>query len=779
MYQEKPVNDLWLFRQGFSEDFIGREIDDAAWQQVSLPHTPVQFAPGYHEEQFHWGPYTYHRQFSLALTDSQQVAIRFEGIANKADFYVDGVLYGSCEGAYLPYTLDLGARSSFTLTVVVSGDEDPSFPPFGGSMDYISFCGIYREASLIIREERYFSFLGVESQRADSLTLKGRAENAEDQSVFVTLKDGSTTMEEASTTVKDGVFFLEMNGLDLQMWTLENPFLYTLVVRLGESDERVLTFGSRSAQFTKEGFLLNGKSIPIVGLNRHQDYPFLGYAAPPSLQREDASILKDLGVNLVRTSHYPQHPAFLDACDRLGLLVFEEIPGWQHIGKEKHWREQCLQSVQGMIGRDYNHPSIILWGVRINESPDDESLYQETNRLARTLDPNRATAGVRNLKKSQFLEDVYTYNDFSYAGKGRPLQKKSQVCAKDVPYLVSEFCGHMYPCKSFDSPLLRSEHALRHARVLDQGLATKGLSGVIGWCMHDYFTHANFGSGDQICYHGVMDIFRTDKAAAHIYRSQKDSPYMLSVLSSMDGGDYPGAALPPAVVATNCEEVRLRYNDRVVGVFHPQRKTFPHLSHPPVIVDDFIGDRLKEEPYLREREIPSLARLLGKVGRQGGSLKTGDLLKMGLFLKKHHLRYQDAVDLFTRYVGNWGSEGGLWVFEGLVGGKVVATETCRQGGKPSLHLIADRSNLTAKEATYDMVSVRVEVRKEGGRLPLPYAHIPLLVSISGVLSMATPPQMSTIGGSAVIYLRTMGLVGESVLHVSSPVGDKTIQFTVV
>ncbi len=249
--------------------------------------------------------------------------------------------------------------------------------------------------------------------------------------------------------------------------------------------------------------------------------------------------------------------------------------------------------------------------------------------------------GVRNLKKSQFLEDVYTYNDFSYAGKGRALQKKSQVCAKDMPYLVSEFCGHMYPCKPFDSPpLLRAEHALRHAKVLDQSLATDGLSGVIGWCMHDYFTHANFGSGgDQICYHGgVMDIFRTDKAAAHIYRSQKDKPYHLSVLSSMDGGDYPGGAAlpPPAVVATNCEEVRLRYNDSLVGVFRPpDRKAFPHLAHPPVIIKDFIGNRLLAEPYLKESEIPSLARLLGKVGRQAGSLKAGgDVLKMGIFLKK-------------------------------------------------------------------------------------------------------------------------------------------------
>ncbi len=149
MYQEYPVNDLWLFHQGFSEELLLSEVDDSSWDQISLPHTPVQFPPGYHQEQFHWGLYTYRRDFTLDITGSQQVAIRFEGIANKAEFYVDGELLGSCEGAYLPFTLNLGARPSFTLVVVVSGDEDPSFPPFGGSMDYLSFCGIYREASLM------------------------------------------------------------------------------------------------------------------------------------------------------------------------------------------------------------------------------------------------------------------------------------------------------------------------------------------------------------------------------------------------------------------------------------------------------------------------------------------------------------------------------------------------------------------------------------------------------------------------------------------------------
>ena len=155
--------------------------------------------------------------------------------------------------------------------------------------------------------------------------------------------------------------------------------------------------------FRADGFYLNGKKTFLRGLNRHQSYPYIGYAAPESLQRQDARILKnELHCNAVRTSHYPQSQYFLDECDRLGLLVFTELPGWQHIG-DGAWKDRACAMLQEMLLQNRNHPSIILWGVRINESVDDDEFYTRTNKIAHALDPSRATSGVRYLEKEPSL----------------------------------------------------------------------------------------------------------------------------------------------------------------------------------------------------------------------------------------------------------------------------------------------------------------------------------------------------------------------------------------
>ena len=127
-------------------------------------------------------------------------------------------------------------------------------------------------------------------------------------------------------------------------------------------DENITLFGFRTAVFLQDGFYLNGKKVKLRGLNRHQSYPYVGYAMPESMQKRDADILKnELGVNAVRTSHYPQSRHFVERCDELGLLVFTEIPGWQHIGDEI-WKKQAVENVKDMVEQYRNHPSVILWG---------------------------------------------------------------------------------------------------------------------------------------------------------------------------------------------------------------------------------------------------------------------------------------------------------------------------------------------------------------------------------------------------------------------------------
>ena len=191
-----------------------------------------------------------------------------------------------------------------------------------------------------------------------------------------------------------------LNYPSAKPWNLDSPTRYICRVSLLDDEGTVLDvmedkFGFRTAEFRTNEFLLNGRKVFLRGLNRHQCYPYIGYAATESLQREDARILKEeLGCVIVRTSHYPQSQYFIDECDRLGLLVFTEIPGWQHIGDD-NWKEQVVENTKEMVLQYRNHPSIILWGVRINESADDDEFYSRTNALAHKLDPTRQTGGVR------------------------------------------------------------------------------------------------------------------------------------------------------------------------------------------------------------------------------------------------------------------------------------------------------------------------------------------------------------------------------------------------
>ena len=346
--------------------------------------------------------------------------------------------------------------------------------------------------------------------------------------------------------------------------------------------------GFREAKFTPQGFSLNGKIIKLRGLDRHQTFPWVGQAMPGRVQRRDAIILrKNLKCNIVRTSHYPQSRHFLDACDELGLLVLEEIPGWQHIG-DQAWKDIAVDNVNRMIRRDWNHPSIILWGVRINESQDDHDFYARTNAMAHQLDTTRQTGGIRYLYNSELLEDVFTMNDFGF-----PLRPPNHPL-----YLNTEFCGHTYPTKTIDNIERLREHTIRHARVHNQLASDPQYAGGIGWCAFDYNTHANFGSGDRICYHGVTDIFREPKPAAGFYKSQcdPDEEIVLEPAFHWARGDE-NVGFTRALVSSNCEHLKFYVNGKLLAEADPDRTEFAHLKYAPFSAD--LGSALKDWGDLR------------------------------------------------------------------------------------------------------------------------------------------------------------------------------------
>lgn len=386
---------------------------------------------------------------------------------------------------------------------------------------------------------------------------------------------------------------------------------------------------------------------------------------PKSAQREDADILKrKLGIDIVRSSHYPCSTHFLNRCDEIGLLVLEEIPGWQYIGNDS-FKETTYESLKQMIHRDKNHASICLWGVRINESSDDHEFYLKTNELSRNLDFTRQTCGIRNFDNSDFLEDVYTYNDFSHTGNNKGIKTKKEIVKNNPPYLITEHNGHMFPVKPFDSEMIRLSQAKRHLRVIDETFDAKNnISGAIGWVMSDYQTHPSFGSVDGICYHGVLDINRMPKMASYAYLSQTDKPFIMEVSSAMNIGEYPGGLLDEVYVFTNLEYIKLFKNDFLVNTFYPNKKRYPNLKHPPVIIDDFIGNMIEEQENMTHKDAENVKHIINYVAKYGNNLPLRYKIKMAFLLKKYHMTFNDGVKLFYKYTSGWGDQLSSYRFEG-------------------------------------------------------------------------------------------------------------------
>lgn len=587
-------NDGWVFENGVA---------------VSLPHTAVELPFSYFDERSYQRAFTYSKTFAAdpAWGDSE-VVVHFEGAMANARVALNGTEIAAHKDGYTPFEARLTGRlnpGDNTLTVTIDGSENPEIPPFGAMIDYLTYAGIYRDVWLKVTPP--VSIAGVKIETPDALaetkTVTARVTLANPQgkayagNLTATIRDAAgkvitTTSAPAAETMN--LRFENLAGLSL--WDLATPILYTLELSLDNSDVLTTAFGFRTAEFTAGGFRLNGRPLKLRGLNRHQSFPYSGYALGRAAQERDAEILKhELHVNMVRTSHYPQSTWFLDHCDRIGLLVFEEIPGWQHIGGEA-WKAESVENVRRMITRDWNHPSIVIWGVRINESRDDHDFYTQTNRVAHELDATRQTGGVRYITDSEMLEDVYTMNDFILGneelGGNRPRTPLRPVAettglSTPVPYMITEFGGHMFPTKSFDQEQRQAEHVRRHLEVLNAAYGDPGISGAIGWCAFDYNTHKDFGSGDRICHHGVMDMFREPKFAAYAYASQcePEEEVILKPVTFWARGERNIGGVLPLIVLTNCDEVELKYGNYPAKRVGPDRENFPHLPHPPVVLD--------------------------------------------------------------------------------------------------------------------------------------------------------------------------------------------------
>jgi beta-galactosidase len=762
-----PINRNWRYHAAWINGAEAPAFDDSAFQRVVIPHTNIELPWHSFDDKEYEFVSTYRRRFPYPKdAEGKRVFVDFEGVMTASTVWINGQLLGNYRGGFTPFSFELTPHlrrdGDNVLVLQVDSTERSDIPPFGYEIDYMTFGGMYREVALRVCPQVYIDnihaqpknvlssnpslnlscFLAGDLAAAGALALevelrdggrvvtKGRHElnrtpaqaaNNTDPSAALDPYADAPAYAGAETRSDPARFTVTLENLsDIQLWTLDKPRLYTTHVRLLAGghviDEDSRRIGFREAVFTDHGFSLNGQIVKLRGLDRHQTFPFVGQAMPGRVQRKDADILRaDLHCNIVRTSHYPQSRHFLDRCDEIGLLVLEEIPGWQHIGDEK-WKQVAIDNVGRMIRRDWNHPSIVLWGVRINESRDDHDFYTRTNALAHALDDSRQTGGIRYFQESEFLEDVFTMNDFGF-----PLKPPCHP-----RYLNTEFVGHTFPTKTTDDDERQREHTLRHARIHNQLASNPQYAGGIGWCAFDYNTHANFGSGDRICYHGVTDIFREHKPAAGFYKSQCDpsEEVVLEPAFHWARGDE-SVGFTKAVFCSNCE--KLKVLARPTGVedapwiplaeLDPDRTEFEHLKYPPFVLD------------------------LAKLNLRKLNLPWGDLR-----------------------------------VEGYIGGKLVITKALSGSGVDRKFLmLPDDQELIADGA--DSTRVVLRVTDEFGAVRT-YANDPIAFTLEGPAMLIGENPLALVGGTCAIWIRAKDEAGTVRLTAKHPrLGELKADFT--
>jgi beta-galactosidase len=639
-----PLDQDWLFGGKLDPAGVSPEFDDAAFQKVTLPHCPTKLS----WQNWDWKEWQevwcYRRHFELPRDfKGHRVFLDFEGVMVGAEPTINGHTLPKHLGGYVPFKYEITefVKDGRNVLAVALDSRWSNVPPQGSPkgpqrVDYLEAGGIHRPVRLRAVPQIFISDVFakpmqvLDAARRLEVLCSLDAAVVPDKTVMVkaVLKDGGRIISQAQKAIeiqKPGVSetTVTLSNLgNVKLWDVDAPDLYQVEVTLLIDGKPVHNYqvrtGFREARFEVDGFYLNGRRLQIFGLNRHEIYPYVGYAMPPRVKRRDAEILKrDFNCNFVRCSHYPQSPAFLDACDELGLLVWQETPGWGYLGDDA-WKELLVRDVREMILRDRSRPSIVIWGTRANESENDVELYRKTKALAKSLDDTRPTSGSmtggsRKNWKSDWHEDVFAYDDYHAASDGT-------VGIEDPvpghPYMLAEAVGQYnyatakgftsYYRRSGDPVMLRFQ-ALRHAQAHSKAASKPRICGVVAWCGFEYSSLVN--AYHNIKHPGVADVFRIPKLGASFYLAQCDPKSRVVIEPDFYwdfGPQTPRGPGKGAAIFSNCERLEVFVGGKHHASLRPDTTNYPHLKHAPFFVDlDIDGvahPELRVDGYINGRK---------------------------------------------------------------------------------------------------------------------------------------------------------------------------------
>ncbi len=599
----------------------GKQVD---WVTVSLPHTP-KIEPKVMDGQWQ-GICWYKKVFSLPNgCKNKQLFLKFDGAMNVCEVWVNGTKLIKKQGGYLPVVVNFTHAAFYDkpneiLVRLDNTDNETTGPKPMRQLDFNMYGGLYRDAFLIIKNPVHISdpieagltasggvfvtYPKVSSQQA-TVHIKTHIQNQSDQSrnvsVVQELWDGSKMIAEIASPeieMNAGSAHEDISTLLVrhpQLWSPKSPKLYQLKTILVANDKVAdaieTRIGIREINITKEGFSINGEKMFLRGVNRHQDYPYIGYALSNEAQYRDAMKIKEAGFDYVRLSHYPHAPAFMDACDELGLVVLNAILGWQYYSTNPEFQQQILQTGRDLIRRDRNHPCVIAWELSLNESWMDEYFIDSLHSIVHSeySGHNTYSAGWQ-----EYGYDIYLQARQHRLEHYNPPQK---------PYIVSEYGDWEYYAMNAGlnqdkwQNLLQAERSSRQlladgeVRLLQQAtniqeahndnFNTPAFADGY-WVMFDY----NRGYANDLEASGIMSIDRLPKFSYYFFQSQR-SPFEKSNLYKSGPmvfiATYWNEQSPLNVrIFSNCEQVELFLNGRSLGVQKPDSNNISfNLAHPP------------------------------------------------------------------------------------------------------------------------------------------------------------------------------------------------------
>ena len=640
----------WRFYKGSFEGAEKTSFDDQNWTVVNLPHG-LELLPDESSGSMNYqGEAWYRKKFTVPdHLKGQKVYLNFEAIMGKSKVWVNGEFIEDHYGGYLPFILDVSDHLKYgeenVVAVLADNSDDTSYPPGQSQkiLDFTYFGGIYRDVWLIAMDKVHITnpnyrdrvaggglFIHYENLSEENVTvvIETEIENGSKKDIEYSLetilkdKEGNKVGESTKSVRVGANKFItvlqEIKVTDPLLWCPQKPYLYDLFSFVKDQEQNIVDgirtrVGIRKIEFRgRDGFYLNNKPYngKLMGANRHQDFGYLGNALPNSLHWRDVKMIKDMGMDIIRTAHYPQDPAFMDACDELGLFYIEATPGWHFWSDDSVFVSRTINDIRNTVRRNRNRPSVLIWEPILNEAPYPKEFAIKANQVMDQEYPYPGCYTASDFKRpgSEYF-DIYFTHAFqfdemhqNYHENTMENQKKYRFNFSDYdkPFFVREYGDCVESFRHQNAPnrahrswgeipqLVQAQHLLAPDYIYSSYESiTIAPRQLIGGCIWHVFDHQR-GYFPDTFYGGVADIFRQPKYAYYMYKSQrrpgrKDNG---EVVKPMVFIAHEMAPFSPSdvVVFSNCEEVRLSLYGEEIGTLSTQKEGLK-VNYPAIFED--------------------------------------------------------------------------------------------------------------------------------------------------------------------------------------------------